>query len=81
MTSKMVFIGFLKIKKLSYNLREAHEKDVLSYLSNEIRLQDLAPSFKKEVAELHRASPSATLDKRFIIFFCNSDRTNIIYGV
>lgn len=45
MTSKMVFIGFLKIKKLSYKLREAHEKDVLSYLSNEFRLQDLAPSF------------------------------------
>lgn len=36
---------------------------------------------KKEVAELHRASPSATLDKRFIIFFCKSDRTNINYRI
>lgn len=44
------------------------KKNVLSYLSNDDRLQDLAPSFKKEVAELHRASPSATLDKRYIVF-------------
>jgi len=45
-TPKNCFIGFLKIKKLSYKLREAHEK-VLSYLSNDDRLQDLAPSFIK----------------------------------
>jgi len=50
-------------------LREAHEKVCPLLSFKRYRLQDLAPSLKKEVAELHRASPSATLDKRFIIFF------------
>jgi hypothetical protein len=63
---------FDKTKNLSKKREVSSQKEglLLSYLSKQLLvLQDLAPIPNGTVAGRHRASPSATLDKRTYIFY------------